>query len=137
MFQNVFELPDIPWELIVHQQLQHLVGNRRDILSLHRPQPGEEVVDQQRDILLSFRERRKLDLDDVQPIIEVVPKLPRGYKSIDIPMTGGDDANVHLDRAGPAERNELFLLQHAEQSDLECGRGVSDLVQKQRPVVGQ
>ena len=46
-------------------------------------------------------------------------------------------AHVHLDGLRAAQALELLLLQHAEQLGLQLRRDVADLVEEQRPPVGQ
>src|SRR5205823_5083760 len=45
--------------------------------------------------------------------------------------------HVHPDRLRAAEALELLLLQHAQQLGLQFSRDVADLVEEQRPLVGQ
>src|SRR4029077_20842522 len=46
-----------------------------------------------------------------------------------------DDPDVHLDRLIPSDPLELPLLQNAKDLDLDHGRNLSDLVEKDRPAV--
>jgi hypothetical protein len=47
-----------------------------------------------------------------------------------------DDTYVNVDRTLPADPVKLFLGQHSQQSGLECGGHIADLVQEERPSVG-
>ena len=49
----------------------------------------------------------------------------------------GDDAHVDLDRLDAAEPHELALLDHAQQLGLGLERDVADLVEEDRPLVGE
>ena len=49
----------------------------------------------------------------------------------------GDHPHVHANRLGAAQPRDLVLLQDAQQLDLRGRRQIADLVQEQRPAVGQ
>ena len=51
-------------------------------------------------------------------------------------MRGGDDAHARFLRRVPADAVILAVRQHAQQTHLQIGRHVADLVQEQRPALG-
>ena len=54
-----------------------------------------------------------------------------------VPVGGGDDAHVDLDRVLAADPLEGLLLQHAQHLRLHLQAHVADLVEEQRAAVGQ
>src|SRR5215510_6094118 len=73
-----------------------------------------------------------MDRKDFQPIVQVRAKRPLFDHVSQIPMCGGDQADVNLMGAAAAESLELLLLQDAEQFRLQLQRDVADLVKKHR-----
>ena len=88
-----------------------------------------------RDILAQLTQRRHLDLDDIQPVIQVLAKLVLLHALGQIVMCCTDDAHVHGLFAGRPHFAHALLLDHAQQLDLHGQRQIRDLVQKQCPAV--
>ena len=75
----------------------------------------EEVLREQRDVVLALAQRRQLDGDDVQPVEEILaePALLHHLPQVDVGR--GDDPHVDLDRLHAAQPHELALLHDAQQ----------------------
>ena len=74
---------------------------------------------------------------DVQAVEEVLAEAPGRDLGLDVPVGRRQHAHVDLDRLLAADALELPLLQHAQQLELQRRRHVADLVEEQRPLVGQ
>ena len=87
-------------------------------------------------VLAALLQGRKDDLDDSEPVIQVLAKLafgdPRGKRRV----RGREDAHVDRDAGPAADALDLALLEHAQELRLERQRHVADLVQEERPAVG-
>ena len=77
------------------------------------------------------------DGNHVKPIEEVLAEGPLLDLLFKVTVGGGDDAHVDADRLPPAHALELTLLQDPQHLDLKLGTHVPDLVEKDRPAVGQ
>ena len=97
---------------------------------------GEQVASKRRHVAATFAERRNGDLDDREPVIEVLAEMPRRDLIEQRAVGGGDDADVDLTRMPTAERVDLARLQQAQQLDLRIERQLADLVEHQRAAVG-
>src|SRR4051812_19919309 len=86
---------------------------------------------------LSVAERGERDGEDVQAVIQVLPELALADRHSGIAVRRRDDADIHLDRIRSADALELVLLKHAEKFDLNVERNFADLIQENRPSVGQ
>src|SRR6185503_3671303 len=106
-----------------------------DRFSELRGEALEEVVDQERDVLTAVAERRDVDRDDVQPVVQVFPELLLLDQLLEGPIGRRDDADVDLDILRAADAAEGPLLERAEELRLERRGHVADLVQEHRPVV--
>ena len=109
-------------------------SNRLPIL---RGELVEEELRQQRDVLRPLAERRELDREDAEAVVQVLAErlLADGLEQVAI--GGGDDPDVDLHRRRAADPVELVLLQDAEQLGLGLERELADLVEEDRPAVGQ
>ena len=77
------------------------------------------------------------DGDHVQPVVQVLLELAARDHLPEIAVGRGDHAHVDLLAALGAERLELPLLQHAQQLRLQGRRHRADLVEEDRPAVGE
>ena len=68
---------------------------------------------------------------NVNPIKEVLPKIPFCNFVLEHPVGRGDDTRVDLDRSITANAGDLVLLEHPKQLRL-CGkRKLANLIEKQ------
>ena len=81
-------------------------------------------------------QRREVDLDDAQPVVEVLAESPLGDELLQVAVRRRDDPDVDLLGVGGAERTDLAVLEHAQQPDLHAGLRLADLVEKDRAAVG-
>ena len=96
----------------------------------------EEIVDQQRDIPLALPQRRHLELDHVETVVEVFAKPAGRHLLLQIAVGGAENARIHLEGLLPPHPLQFMLLQHPQQLRLHPGRGFADLVEKERPALG-
>ena len=92
---------------------------------------------QARDVFLALAQRRHRARHDVQPVEQILAEAPGGDLALEIFVGRRDDAHVDADGLLAADALELLLLQHAQQLELQRRRHVADLVEEQRPLVGQ
>ena len=76
-------------------------------------------------------ERRKLDGDHVNPIVELLAKLPLDGGLAKITIRRRHESHVHVDETGAAHATDLPLLQHAQQLDLKAQGQLADLIEKE------
>ena len=98
--------------------------------------PVREVGDEERDVGRPLPERRHFDREHAQPIEEIGPKRTARHGRFQVPVRGGNDADVHLDGACRAEALEFPFLENPKQGQLRVGRKIADLVEEDRAAVG-
>ena len=91
---------------------------------------------EQRCIALAVAQRRDLDDDLGQPVVEVLAKAPGDDLILEALVRRADDAHVDRDLLPAADPLDDALLQEAQELDLQRDRQVADLVQEQRAAVG-
>jgi hypothetical protein len=85
---------------------------------------------------MAVAQRRHLDRDDLQPVVEVPPEGAALHHRLEVGVRRGDDANVHTHALIAADAHELPLFEHPQQLHLRLQVGLADFVQKQRAPVG-
>ena len=91
----------------------------------------EEVIDEQRDVLAPLAQRRHVDVDHVDPVVEVLPEQPLGHHLRQGPVRGRDHA--HVDAAADAvgaDLLQLARLEEAQQHALHAEAHLADLVEE-------
>jgi len=88
------------------------------------------VVRDQRNVLATLGERRDVELNDVQPVVEVLAELAGGDALLELAMSGRDDAHVDVVRLVRADRTDLALLERPQELDLQRERHVAHFVEE-------
>src|SRR5690606_29216848 len=79
----------------------------------------------------------KLDLDDVDPVEQVLPEAACGDQLRQVDVARQDDAHIRLARGMAADWFVDLFLEHAQQLDLHRRAGGVDFVEEQRPSLGR
>ena len=81
-------------------------------------------------------QRRQLDRDHVQPVVEVGAEAALGHLLLEIRVGRRHQPAVDLDRLRAADRDDLALLQRAQQLHLRRERHLADFVEEERAALG-
>ena len=131
----VLQLPDVPRPGVGRQAPEGPVGE-----ALAPPAGGgvalEEVVHQDRQVLEALAQGRQAQGDDVEAVVEVLAEGAGGDPLREVPVGGGDDADVDRHGPGVAHGRQHALLEHPEEAHLEARGGVTDLVEEEGAPVG-
>ena len=73
-----------------------------------------------------------MNLEGIEPIIQVLSKLTIPDRNFEIAVRGGDDANIGPNRLVAPHTREAKILEDVEELCLKGSRHLSDLVQTQR-----
>ncbi|OKO20268.1 hypothetical protein AM484_002319 [Pseudomonas aeruginosa] len=96
-----------------------------------------QFVEQQGDVFHPLAQRRHLDGEYVEAVVEVFAESAVLDHLLEVLVGRGDDPHVDVLRLVAADPFEGALLQHAQQLDLHRQRHVADLVEEQGAAVGQ
>ncbi|HXV20177.1 MAG TPA: hypothetical protein VD811_04180, partial [Desulfuromonadales bacterium] len=114
VLDGIFQFADVSRPVVGHQQGHRPAGDLGDALAA-----GVELLDeglrQQGDVLLALAQRRQVDGDDAEPVVEVLAEIPLVDLPAQVLVGGGDDAHVGLAGLDAADALELPLLQHPQQ----------------------
>ncbi|TSE28203.1 hypothetical protein Tther_02252 [Tepidimonas thermarum] len=131
-FEQVFQLAHIAGERVRLQPLQRRGREGGGLRQAVAPgQLGQDGVGDGGQVLRVVAQRRGVDGDDVEPVVQVVAELPGLHQARQVFVGGADDAHVHRLLGGGADGAHGALLQGAQQFDLHGQRQVGHFVQKQ------
>ena len=97
----------------------------------------DEVLDQEGHILSPLAERRQLDGEYAEPVVEVAAKRAGLHHAAEVTVGSGDQADVEPARHAAAEGADLAVLDDAQQLRLEGEGEVFHLVEEERAPVRQ
>jgi hypothetical protein len=119
VLEGILELANVAGPVVNHDGVHRF---RRQGLGLAATILGEilqEGVHEQKQVVLAVAQSGKFQRDNVEPVEEIGAEIPPPDFLLQVAIGGRDDANVHGDRLGGADRDDFTLLEHAEQLDLE------------------
>ena len=132
----VLQFAHISRPVVAHQQIDRTGGNPLDILVVLGIQLVDEMLRQQDDVAFAPRQRRHVDREDVQAIIEVLAEELLLHEFLQIAAGGGQEPHVGVQLLGSADPRKGPLLDETQQLDLGLEGEVADLVQEKRPALG-
>lgn len=93
-------------------------------------------VFQQRDaVITQFAQRRHVDGEHRQPVIQIRAKTPGADLLFEIAVGGGDHARIRGAAVGFADTLKLAVFQHAQQLGLQIQRQLADFIEDQRRIL--
>ena len=95
-----------------------------------------EMMRQSANVLGPFAQGRNAQIDDIQAIQKVFAEGAVLDRFGQVPVGGGDDADIHLDRLGAADPVDFAFLNGAQQLGLQARIHFADFVQQQGAAIG-
>ena len=95
------------------------------------------MLREQFDVLAARAQRRLVDLQHAQPVIQVRAEPPFDHRGLHVDVRRRDDAHIHRRRAMTAQALHLAFLQEAQQARLAFERQIADFIEEQRAAVGR
>jgi hypothetical protein len=134
--QDVFQFPDVAGEGVVAQALQASGARRKPAESQSR-RCGEDIPGEQGQVLQPLAQGSGYpQLDDVEPVEEVLAELALRRPGRQVAVGGGEDAHVHGDLPVAAHGPHGPLLDGAQQFHLHVQGQFGHLVQEQGAALG-
>jgi hypothetical protein len=133
---EVLQLPHVARPRI-RGHLRHGLGKQVGAPLVLAVESAQKRRGQRDDGFRTFTKRWDLDLHDVQPIIEVFSELPPLHGDLEIPVRGGDHADVCADQLATTDAREPEVLQHVQQLRLQEAGHLPDLIEAQSSALGE
>ena len=93
------------------------------------------MVGQQGNIVLAFPQGRKVNLDNLEAIIQILAKLTIGYFVWQDLVRGSDNAHINLNRGGIANTLKFHGFENPQQTQLHARRDIAYLIEKKSAAV--
>ena len=128
----VLELSHVPGKVVAGEPRER--GRRDSLDRLAEPCAVllHEVMHEHHDVLGPLAQRRQVHREHVDPVVQILAKIPRGDECVEITIRRGDDTHVDAPVRVVADAAELLALQDAEDLRLQGQRHLADLVEEQR-----
>ena len=133
---GVAQLADVAGPRVGEQLIACLARDARRRAADGFADLGEKRVGQLQDVVEPLAQRRQRDLEDAEPVVEVLAELAALHRRVQVAVGGGNHADVGVEHARAAEAHELALLEHAQQLGLHRRRHLADLVEEEHAAVG-
>jgi hypothetical protein len=72
------------------------------------------VIGQKLKIISALAQRRDIDRDDIQTIVQILAKTPVFDHRFQVAVRRSEHAHIHFNRPGSSDAQDLFLLQCAQ-----------------------
>src|SRR6266704_604199 len=133
-FDGVLELADVARPSVDRQQVIHPRAEPLRGAAVPRTRP-QEVRGEERDVLGPGAQRRHLDRDHVQAVVEILAKPPLGHESFEIRVSRRDPADVDAARRVLSQAAHLILLEDSQKLRLGRRGRVGDFIQEKGAAV--
>ena len=97
---------------------------------------GEEVLDEEGDVVGAIFEVGQVELHDGEAVVEVFAEGAAGDLFAEVAVGGGDDADVDRDDLVATDPFDLAALEGAEEFGLEVGAEFAELVEEEGAAAG-
>ena len=135
--EDVTQLADVTGPAVLDEALACLArdagGRPGDALG----EIGEEEVAEREDVLGALAQRRKADLEHLEPVVEILAEGAALDRGTQVAVGGGDEAHVGGQPLGATHTLELPLLEHAQELGLRGQAHLRHLVEEQRASCGE
>src|SRR5262245_5869425 len=133
----VAKLTDVAGPVVAYEGFERCWMDAGNAPTMPHASGGHESLGEQRDVLAPGAQRRELDRERDEPVVQVLTKTALGDLGRELPVGCRDDAHVDLARSGVAHGYDLALLDHAQELRLHRARHLADLVQEDGALLGR
>src|SRR6185312_6779175 len=133
---QVFELADIAGPGVALHGREQLGGEGRGAALVAAAEFGDEVAGEGIEVFETLAQRRQLDADDVDAVIEVAAELAARHLVLEVAVGGEEHAGAGADLLASAEAEEAAVLQQLQQLVLQAELEFADLVEEEGSAVG-
>ena len=133
---EVLQLADIPRPRVFQEEREGVRGELHGALVL-ATKFVQEVSCEERDRFPPLAKGRDADLDHIEAVVEILSELAVAEGNFEVPVGRSDDPGIRPDDLAPSHAGEFRILEHMEEFGLKAGRQLANLVQEERPFLGE
>ena len=131
------QLADISRPGRIHKDLHGFRTNFFNLSFITSGQCAEKIFCQQRYILLALIQRREFKAHNIEAVEEILSEHFFCNSLFQIPVCRRNNTYINRHRDRAPHGSDLLFLQYPEQLNLEMQRHVTNLIKKQRALVGR
>ena len=132
---HVPKLSHVAWPVVLREHLERAIAE-----ALRTPLGLNEVLEkrlrEELDVIAAISQRSEIDLEHLQPVVQVGAQLPFVDRLLDVAVARGQDAHIDLNRLFGSNASQRVRLEHAQQLDLQLDRHLGDFVEEERAARG-
>lgn len=117
---EVFQLAHIARPAVGKQHSGRILAKPQQWPAFLLAEPLQKALREDEDIHPSFTQRRQMQRDDVQAVVEIFAETTGRDLTFQIPVGGGHDADIHLLAASAAHTFYFLFLQDAQDLHLQA-----------------
>src|SRR5208283_350217 len=117
-FQRVLQLAHITRPVVIQQQPARLLARALHIFAELLVVVRQEKLHQRRDVFLALPQRRQVNGDDCQPVVQILAEAPLPYFLLQVPVGRRNHAHFHLNIAHAPHAPHHLVFQHAQELGL-------------------
>src|SRR2546430_945489 len=133
---DVLELPHVAGPIVIHQQLHGRRCELPEWLRIFLAIAVQEMRQQKGHIFATLAQRRNLEVNHVQAVIQVFAEAALANKRKQVDVGSGHDAHVDFKLLGAPQTHEFALLDHAQKLGLRFGADGGDFIEENGALIG-
>ena len=131
---DIFQFPDVSRPIVGHQRLTEIKVNFNWGIRQFR-MFRDEVLRKGKDFFSALPQRRNLDADNIEAIIQIFAKTTVVDRLLEIAVSSRDHPHIHFDGFPGTQSLKFPVLQHLQQFGLELEIHVADFIQQDRAAI--
>src|ERR1700730_9047202 len=131
--ERVVKLADVARPTVTQQHLPRLWRDTQRRAPRRSGEFLQERVGQERDVATALAQGWNVDVEDLQPIEQILPEASLSDSPLQITIARGNHADIGLDEPRATESPELPLLQDTKQLRLGHRAHLAHFVEEQDP----
>src|SRR4029077_18639558 len=135
--EHIVKLSDVARPLVPQQHLPRLWRETRGRAPRRSVEFLEECIGQKRDVTTALAQGRNADIEDLQPVKQVLPEAAVRDRPLQVTVARGNHADIGFDGPRATESLKLPLLQDTKQLRLGRAAHFAHFVEEQDPRGGQ
>ena len=135
-FHGIFQFPNIAGPVLDHEKTAEC-RCQYFMLLIFCIERMEKLRCQRYDVLPPFPQRRNVDMDDVEPVIQITPEPSLLHHVPQIPVRSGNKTDINVDRPGSANSLYFLILYDPQQFGLSCQTQFPYFIEQEYALIGQ
>ena len=133
---DILEFTDISRPVVVHQHLQCFGAEPVRRLHVFFAIFVREELDKPRNIFSSLAQRRELNVDDIEPVIQIFSEFAFVDQLFQVHIGRRNNTSIDFDGIDASEAHEFLFLNDAQKLRLCFKADRSNFVEEDRPLIG-